>query len=194
MSFWTYPFCIYMFLCNCCNVENLCCVRLTIEILNETMFVYPFKVNYLFSRILSWKGCSNAFVCIEIHIKGWGTQVQLQMGFFFGKTKVDFDPGRGRVAEGSLLGHKVSSERLISHTLYRMDVLVYTHHLISLSKIIASKGHRHDLVKFVYNFLSNPNFIHQQNEAICKQNKHFQTHCAWNREERENKQKKPKFI
>ena len=30
-------------------------------------------------------------------------------------------------------------------------------------------------------FLSTPNFIHQQNEAIFKQNDYFQIHCAWNR-------------
>ena len=30
-------------------------------------------------------------------------------------------------------------------------------------------------------FLSTPNFIYQQNEAIFKQNDHFQTHCVWNR-------------
>ena len=30
-------------------------------------------------------------------------------------------------------------------------------------------------------FLSTPNFIHQQNEAISKQNNHFKTHCALNR-------------
>ena len=30
-------------------------------------------------------------------------------------------------------------------------------------------------------FLSFRNFIHQQNEAIFKQDNHFQSHCAWNR-------------
>ena len=37
------------------------------------------------------------------------------------------------------------------------------------------------LVKFVYNFFLPKIFMHQQYEAIFKQNYHFQTHCAWNR-------------
>ena len=47
---------------------------------------------------------------------------------------------------------------------------------------------------FVYNFFLLQTFLHQQYEAIPKQNDHFQTHCAWDRATRGTRSILIKFL